>query len=102
EDIISALPFVTPLAAAVWGIGRLVRSRAEMAAALKTRTTELREARDERARLEVATDRARLSSELDQLLQQRLWQLAGLADAGGGPKRRGGGERDGRAGRNRA
>ena len=82
DDIVSALPFVTPLAAAVWGIGRLVRSRAEVAAALKARTTELREARDERARLEVATDRARLSSELDQLLQQRLAQLAGLAEAG--------------------
>jgi hypothetical protein len=82
EDIISALPFVMPLTAAVWGIGRVVHSRAGMAVALGARTNELREARDERARLEVATDRARLSAELDELLHRRLGELATLADAG--------------------
>ena len=82
EDIISALPFVLPLMAVLWGIGRVVHSRAAMVDTLRMRATELRQARDERARLEVAADRARLSSELDALLQQRLGQLAGLADAG--------------------
>lgn len=82
EDIISALPFVLPLTAAVWLIGRVVHSRARMVAALRVRTAELRETRDERARLEVATDRARLSGELDELLHRRLGELAALADAG--------------------
>jgi signal transduction histidine kinase len=68
------------LTAAGWGIGRIVRSRGRMADELQTRTAELREARDERARLEVATDRARLSHELDELLQRRLGELARLAD----------------------
>jgi hypothetical protein len=82
EDIISALPFVLPLMAILWGIGRVVHSRSSMVDALRARTSELRAARDERARMEVAADRARLSSELDALLQQRLGQLAGLADSG--------------------
>jgi hypothetical protein len=71
--------------AALWGIGRIVRSRAEMADELQVRTAELREARDERARMEVATDRARISTELDALLQRRLGELARLAADGGRP-----------------
>jgi signal transduction histidine kinase len=70
------------LTTGIWGIGRIARSRAGLAAELQERTTELRQARDERARLEVATDRARLSAELDELLQRRLGELAQLADAG--------------------
>jgi signal transduction histidine kinase len=66
---------------AVWATGRVARSRADMAEELQVRTGELREARDERARLEVATDRARLSAELDELLQRRLGELVRLADA---------------------
>jgi signal transduction histidine kinase len=68
--------------AAMWGIGRVVRSRRRLADELELRTAELRAARDERARLEVATDRARISAELDELLQRRLGELASLADAG--------------------
>lgn len=64
---------------ASWGIGRIVRSRRRLSDELKLRTAELREARDERARLEVASDRARLSRELDALLQRRLGELARLA-----------------------
>jgi signal transduction histidine kinase len=77
-----ALIFLIPLSAAVWGIGRLVHSRARMVGELEARTSELRDVRDERARLEVATDRARLSAELDELLQRRLAELARLADGG--------------------
>ena len=82
EDIVSALPLLMPLTAVLWAIGRVVHSRAEMVGALAARTSELRDVRDERARLEVAADRARLSSELDELLQRRLAELAELADAG--------------------
>jgi hypothetical protein len=70
------------LTAVMFSIGRVARSRGQMAAELQTRTAELREARDERARLEVATDRARLSAELDELLQRRLGELARMADEG--------------------
>jgi signal transduction histidine kinase len=66
----------------IWAVGRLARSRRRMADELQIRTAELREARDERARLEVATDRERLSRELDALLQRRLGELARMADAG--------------------
>jgi signal transduction histidine kinase len=71
--------------AAVWVIGRIVRSRKRMADELELRTAELRDARDERARLEVASDRARLSGELDELLQRRLGELARMADEGARP-----------------
>src|SRR5215211_594055 len=70
---------------AMWGIGRIVRSRGRLSEELEERTAELRGARDERARLEVATDRARLSGELDELLQRRLGELARLADQGVAP-----------------
>jgi signal transduction histidine kinase len=71
-----------PLTWAVWRVGRVVHERGVLVAELQARTAELREARDERARLEVATDRARLSGELDRLLQHRLGELAALADRG--------------------
>jgi hypothetical protein len=75
------VPFAA-LAAGVWGIGRVAQSRGRMAEALRTQTRELRQTRDERARLDVATDRARLSRELNVLLQRRLGELARLADEG--------------------
>lgn len=70
---------MTGLTVAMWGIGRIVRSRTTLARDLEARTTELRDARDARARLEVAGDRTRLSRELDELLQRRLGELATLA-----------------------
>jgi signal transduction histidine kinase len=78
----AAMTFLVPLALAIWGVGRLVHSRGRMVGELEARTKELRATRDERARLEVATDRARLSAELDELLQRRLGELASLADQG--------------------
>lgn len=70
------------LTAALWGVGRVAHSRRRMADELQERTAELSEARDERARLEIADDRARLSRELDELLQRRLGELARMADEG--------------------
>jgi signal transduction histidine kinase len=81
---IDAMTFVAPVAVGIWGVGRLVHSRGRMVGELELRTEELRKTRDERARLEVATDRARLSAELDELLQRRLGELAQLADIGAG------------------
>ena len=85
EDLLGALPFVGALTAASWGVGRLVYSRGRMADELEVQTAQLRDARDERTRLEVATDRATLSRDLDELLQRRLGELARLADPQGRP-----------------
>jgi glucose-6-phosphate-specific signal transduction histidine kinase len=85
QGITSGLPFFAAVTALSWGAGRLVRSRGRVAAELRTRTSELRAARDERARLEVATDRARLSGQLEELLRRRLSELARLADSGARP-----------------
>jgi signal transduction histidine kinase len=74
--------FFLGIAFAMWSVGRVVRSRRLMAVELDARSRELREARDERARLEVATDRARLSRELDALLQRRLGELGRMAEVG--------------------
>lgn len=79
---LEAMIFVGPLTLAIWGVGRLVHSRAELVDELQTRTSDLRATRDERARLEVATDRARLSAKLDELLHRRLTELAVLAESG--------------------
>lgn len=72
-----------PLTLLSYGLGRLAHSRSGMVRQLREQNEQLRIARDERARLEVATDRAKLSGELDALLQRRLSELARLADAGG-------------------
>jgi signal transduction histidine kinase len=79
---LQVFPFFAAVTAAVWGVGRLGHSRGRLADALEASTRRLREARDERARLEVANDRASLSAELDELLQRRLGELARLADGG--------------------
>jgi signal transduction histidine kinase len=71
-----------PITTGFWAIGRVVRTQRTMGEELRRRTARLREARDERTRLEVSTDRVRLSRELDELLQRRLSQLARMADAG--------------------
>jgi signal transduction histidine kinase len=73
---------LVPLTFVAYGLGRVAYGRGRMVRELKDRTEELRSARDERARLEVATDRTRLSGELDVLLTRRLGELSRLADAG--------------------
>jgi hypothetical protein len=66
----------------VWIIARFVHLRGRNVERLQEQTAALRAARDERARMEVAMDKARLSAELDALLQRRLGELAGLAERG--------------------
>jgi signal transduction histidine kinase len=77
-------PFViaVPILLIVFGIGRAVRHRTAMSIELEARTVQLSELRDERVALEVSSDRARLSRELDTLLQERLGQLAMAAESG--------------------
>ena len=76
------LTLSVPVTLAVWFIGRVVRSRAGMVARLSQRNTELRAQRETNARLEVESDRVRLSAELDELLRTRLSELTQLAEAG--------------------
>jgi hypothetical protein len=71
-----------PVALAVWSIGRVARSRSQMVERLRDRNRELREAREANARLEVSTDRMKLSAELDELLRSRLASLGRLAEDG--------------------
>jgi signal transduction histidine kinase len=73
---------LVPLTFVAFGLGRVAYARGRMVRELKDRTAELRSARDERARLEVATDRTRLSGELDDLLTRRMGELTQLAESG--------------------
>ena len=80
EPIVLALPVLV----ISFTVGRAVRHRTTMAAELRARTEELRQLRDERAALDVADDRERLSRELDVLLRDRLVQLTAAAEYGSG------------------
>jgi signal transduction histidine kinase len=82
ETGFGVVSLLVPLTIVAFALGRVAFARSHMVRELKDRTQELRAARDERARLEVATDRTRLSGELDALLARRLGQLTRLADAG--------------------
>ena len=62
--------------------GRLARSRARAAAALRERNAELREQREQTAQLAVAADRARVAADLDDFLRDRITAMATAAAAG--------------------
>jgi signal transduction histidine kinase len=74
------LPVVALIQVGLYGIGRVVAQRAELAGELRQRNDDLRVLRDERAALEVSDDRAQLSARLEVLLDQRLSLLAAAAD----------------------
>jgi hypothetical protein len=76
------LPVVCVMSLGGWSVARAARRRTGLAAELRLRNEELRAVRDQRANLEVTGDRARLSAELDALLDRRLSQLTLLAEAG--------------------
>jgi hypothetical protein len=67
---------------AMWGVGRLVRSREAMVARLREHTRELDEQRERTARLAVSAERARVAAGVDGLLQERIGELAGEAARG--------------------
>ncbi|HEY3758152.1 MAG TPA: histidine kinase [Solirubrobacteraceae bacterium] len=69
---------------ALWGVGRLVRSRESMVASLRERTRELGEQRERTAQLAVAAERAHVAAGVDDLLQERIGALAGEAARGRG------------------
>ena len=69
---------------ALWGVGRLVRSREGMVVSLRERTRELGEQRERTAQLAVAAERARVAAGVDGLLAERIGALAGEAARGRG------------------
>jgi signal transduction histidine kinase len=79
---IGIFPVVAVLCAGGWWVASLARQRSSLARELRVRNDELRALRDQRAALELTGDRARLSGELDALLDRRLGQLSTLAEAG--------------------
>lgn len=76
------LTFVLPLLVAFFAAGRLVRSRNELASALRAQTAALRRQRDQTARLAVQADRTQLSAELEQTLHGSIGGMASTAAAG--------------------
>ncbi len=80
----NVIGLVLPVLLVVFGIGWAVRRRAVLNRELRARDAELRRLRDERAALVITDDRARLSQQLDGLLQERLTQLTTAAESAGG------------------
>jgi signal transduction histidine kinase len=78
------IPLALVVAGVLWGIGRVARSRSLLAEDLRRRTEELRVLRDRRAALEVADDRARMSHDLEAVLDERLARLEALAASAAG------------------
>jgi len=79
-----ALVLALPVVLIVAGLGRAARHRTLLNRQLKERDEELRRLRDDRAELMVADDRARLSRQLDGLLQERLDELTRAAESADG------------------
>ncbi|MEU4235909.1 hypothetical protein [Actinoplanes sp. NPDC026619] len=77
-----AMVLALPVVLIVFGVGRAARHRSMLNRQLKARDEELRQLRDDRAALIVADDRARLSRQLDGLLQERLDELTRAAETG--------------------
>jgi hypothetical protein len=73
---------VLPVLVAFFAAGRLVRARTETARALRTRSAELRQQREETARMAVLADRARVSADLEGSLHARIGAIAGTAATG--------------------
>jgi len=81
---LSAVSIALPITLIVFGVGRAARHRTMLNRELSVRDQQLRQLRDERAALMVADDRARLSQQLDGLLQERLDQLTSAAESADG------------------
>jgi len=76
------LGYSLPLCLAVWGAGRIVRSRERVADELRERSEQLRRQREATAELAVEVDRARLASDLDIAMRPRLQEMIDLASLG--------------------
>jgi signal transduction histidine kinase len=64
------------------GAGRLAQSRSKMAVALRARNAELRDQRDQTARLAAAAERTRVAGDLDGFLRGQIGQMTAAAAVG--------------------
>jgi hypothetical protein len=76
------LTFVVPLLVAFIILGLLLRARNRTADALRAKSAQLRQQREETARLAVLADRTALSADIEGTLHGRLGVIAGTAAAG--------------------
>ena len=72
EDPVGDALFIGGILFAVWGAATVVRSRHELAEALAARTVELEHEREEKAKLAVAEERARVARELHDVVAHNL------------------------------
>lgn len=73
--------FLTVILGGFWLVGRVVRSRNELAGALAKRTLELENEREERARLAVAVERSHIARELHDIVAHTLGVIVMQAGA---------------------
>jgi signal transduction histidine kinase len=76
--------YMVPIAIAFLAAGRLLHGRNATVAQLRSRTAELRDQREQNARLAVAADQARIADDLDSYLHDQVGQIAAAAAAGRG------------------
>jgi hypothetical protein len=80
--VVAMVLFSFPLCAGVWGAGRMVRSREELAAQLAERSRLLDRQREQTAQLAVEVERTRLASDHDAAARVRVREIIELADSG--------------------
>jgi signal transduction histidine kinase len=73
---------MVPVAVIFMGLGRLVRTRNATIVNLHVRTSELREQREQTAKLAVEADRAQIAGDLDTFLHDRIGEMADIAASG--------------------
>ena len=72
ENVAGDALFIGGILYTVWGAATVVRSRQELATALAARTVELEHEREEKAKLAVAQERARIARELHDVVAHKL------------------------------
>jgi signal transduction histidine kinase len=73
---------LVPMILGLYGVGRLVRSRTDLAGELERRNEELRLQRERRALLAVQADRARIAEGLDASLNAQIVEIGAAAERG--------------------
>ena len=81
EDVIGDIFFIGGILFTVWGLATVVRSRQELTQALASRTVELEHEREEKAKLAVTEERARIARELHDVVAHNVSMMVVQAGA---------------------